>query len=262
MPTSASGSKRPRISTRRARLARSRQRSRSSRASGRSFFPNREVAADQSLASGCSPSLRRKQRKAIGQRRKGCRSALRIRTERSLSMACTIDVSDPVRRRGRVSRGVPRNDDSFRQNCGHPCRTAHRRGLPAGPGRSRRPAAVLDMLRKANKKEDNGYWSGVRHVGAVCARSRALGHYRLGHHDQAIKELAQFTRVSALLDVMVLAIRAMAQFRSDQPEAARQSLADAHLGMAGCAVCPALARCKTRGMSGCRPIFCCAKQML
>ena len=60
----------------------------------------------------------------------------------------------------------------------------------------------------------------------------ALGHYREGQFDQAVKVLAAFSKVSWDYDVVGLALRAMAEHKLNQPEAARQSLQQAREGLA------------------------------
>src|SRR5262249_11956317 len=82
------------------------------------------------------------------------------------------------------------------------------------------PASVVGMMKRVERVAN---WHDI---------TLALGHYRQGQWEEAVDALATFSKVSWDYDVVALAIRAMAQHKQDQPEAARQTLQQAREGLA------------------------------
>jgi serine/threonine protein kinase/tetratricopeptide (TPR) repeat protein len=100
------------------------------------------------------------------------------------------------------------------------------------PGGVDDPAAVVAMLKNTGTREDNAAWRAASGVDRWRSATLALGYYRTGRYEDAIKELAQFSRATGFLEIMALTVRGMAQFKNEQIDAARQTLAEARQGMA------------------------------
>ncbi len=97
------------------------------------------------------------------------------------------------------------------------------------PNGTEDPSSVLVKMKRARKKSHIGAGSNLA---TWIDITLALGHYRQGQWDQAVKSLAPFAKVSWDHDVVAFAIRAMAQHKLNQPDAAQLTLRQARDGLA------------------------------